>query len=163
MVNDTTYTENDIWQLLGEIKDPEIPVLTVHDLGIIRNVELKDNKCIVTITPTYSGCPAMNVIAVNIYNTLSKKGIKNIRVNTVLTPAWTTDWMSDEAKAKLQKYGIAPPQGNKGGLLNKETSVKCPHCGSENTELKSQFGSTACKALFHCRDCHEPFEYFKCH
>lgn len=158
-------TENQIYNLLSEIPDPEIPVINIVDLGILRNVKFDNDVCVVTITPTYSGCPAMKVIEDDIKAKLKEKGIEKVKVELVYSPAWTTDWINDEAKAKLEKYGIAPPLHStidKGVLLGKTKSIKCPQCGSENTEMISQFGSTACKALYKCLDCKEPFDYFKC-
>ncbi|MDX1940751.1 MAG: 1,2-phenylacetyl-CoA epoxidase subunit PaaD [Saprospiraceae bacterium] len=156
----------DIWTILEEVTDPEIPVLTVADLGIIRDVKIHEDETIeVVITPTYSGCPAMNVIEINIKAALQEKGFDKIKVTTVLSPAWTTDWMSAAGKRKLKEYGIAPPQGSvdKTTLFGVEKNIECPHCNSKNTEMISQFGSTACKSLYRCKDCLEPFDYFKCH
>jgi len=153
-----------IWEYLGEVLDPEVPVLSVVELGIVRKIELSDEKLTITITPTYSGCPAMNVIEEDILKKLEEKGIKDVELITELSPAWTTAWISEESKAKLLNYGIAPPENptnDKSSLFGKPKA--CPQCGSENTELKSEFGSTACKALYVCSDCLEPFDYFKCH
>lgn len=151
-----------IWTLLEEVKDPEVPVLSVVDLGVIRNVELySETEPVITITPTYSGCPAMDVISMDIRLKLLEQGFKNIIIKTVLHPAWTTDWMTDSGKQKLKEYGIAAPQYSsdyKGAEI-----IPCPQCQSEHTQLLSQFGSTACKALYQCQDCKEPFDYFKCH
>lgn len=154
-----------IYELLSGIPDPEIPVINIKDLGVLRNVELKGNLVIVDITPTYSGCPAMKMIEDQIREELHKAGIEKVKVNHVLTPAWTTDWISDEAKERLRKYGIAPPEkttADKGALMGKKKVLECPRCGSKNTVMISQFGSTACKALFQCNDCKEAFDYFKC-
>lgn len=154
-----------ITSILCEIPDPEIPVITIKDLGVLRNVEIKDDLVVVDITPTYSGCPAMKMIENQIHIELHKAGIEKVKVNHVLAPAWTTDWLTEEAKEKLRKYGIAPPTS----LLNSPLprgegqGVRCPNCKSINTEMVSQFGSTACKALYKCLDCKEPFDYFKCH
>ena len=160
------YTKQQIWDFLAEIPDPEIPVITIVDLGVLREVEVLSNKVIITITPTYTGCPAMKMFEDDIVKTLHDKGIKNVEIKMVYSPAWTTDWMSDEALEKLNKYGIAPPvkgSNDKGVLFeNGPKIVQCPQCGSKNTVLKSQFGSTACKALYQCEDCLEPFDYFKC-
>lgn len=162
-----TITESDIWDALEEVTDPEIPVLTVRDLGIVRDVRIHDDGLVeVVITPTYSGCPAMNTIEINIRATLQEKGYNPVKVTTVLSPAWTTDWLTEEGRRKLKAYGIAPPQGgsvSKRALFSEETDIECPHCGSTKTEMVSQFGSTACKALYRCLDCREPFDYFKCH
>ena len=137
------------------VEDPEIPVLTIEDLGILRDVRLDGDTIEVTITPTYSGCPAMNVIIWEIEAALSGAGFPSFRVRTVLSPAWTTDWMSEDGKRKLREYGIAPP--------NRSAPPTCPQCGSDKTELISTFGSTSCKALHRCLSCREPFDLFKCH
>ena len=157
--------KKEIWKLLEEVKDPEVPVLSVIDLGVVRDVKVKEGKTEVLITPTYTGCPAMNVIEMDIRATLHSKGIQNIKVTTVLSPAWTTDWLSESGKQKLKAYGIAPPVGSvdKAELIGEERHVECPQCSSTNTQMISQFGSTACKALHKCDDCLEPFDYFKCH
>jgi ring-1,2-phenylacetyl-CoA epoxidase subunit PaaD len=149
---------------IEEVCDPEIPVLTIADLGVLRSVEAAADGAIeVTITPTYSGCPAMDVIGFDIKMALAKAGIDNARVRQVLSPAWTTDWMSEAGKAKLRAYGIAPPAGRASRrALFGEQSIACPHCGSHETEKVSEFGSTACKALWRCKICREPFDYFKC-
>lgn len=158
-------TEDHIFQILTRVPDPEIPVLTIQDLGIIRDVVIQDQAVEVIITPTYSGCPAMEMIEVQIKAALQEAGIEHFTVRTVLTPAWTTDWISEEGKRKLKEYGIAPPQGsaNKRLLTGDFEDIPCPRCESTNTEMVSQFGSTACKSLFRCKDCLEPFDYFKCH
>ncbi len=144
--------------------DPELPVLTIADLGVLRNVALEGGRVVVTITPTYSGCPAMNMIAVEIGLALDRAGIPDAQVRTVLHPAWTTDWMSLDGRRKLREYGIAPPApgGGRGALFGQDV-VACPVCGSENTERLAEFGSTSCKALWRCKSCREPFDYFKCH
>jgi ring-1,2-phenylacetyl-CoA epoxidase subunit PaaD len=160
-----TISKEDIWELLKTIPDPEIPVITIVDLGILRDVEIKDDKVVVSITPTYSGCPAMNVISNEIVSTLKENGI-DVEVKMVFSPVWTTDWLSENAKEKLRAYGIAPPEktsSDKNSLLAEPKVILCPRCSSSNTELISQFGSTACKALYRCIDCKEPFDYFKCH
>ena len=143
--------------------DPEIPVLTIADLGVLRSVEVKDGTVEVAITPTYSGCPAMDVIGVEVQLALARAGIEKARVRQVLSPAWTTDWMTEQGKAKLQAYGIAPPaaKASRRALFGEE-GVACPHCGSARTEKISEFGSTACKALWRCLACREPFDQFKC-
>ncbi len=154
-----------VWDILKQVSDPEIPVLTVVDLGVVREVEEKAGGLTVKITPTYSGCPAMNEIEANIREALRKEGYTNVEVETVLSPPWTTDWMTDTGKQKLEEYGIAPPEGSsadKTVLFGEAKKVKCPHCKSRNTTMVSQFGSTACKALYKCEDCKEPFDYFKC-
>lgn len=163
----TSYTDKeDIEKVLESVSDPEIPVLSVFDLGIIRDIIIKDTGDIeVVITPTYSGCPAMNMIEVNIKAALQEAGYDNVQVKTILNPPWTTDWMTESGKEKLKKYGIAPPQGSvdKSNLFGEDKKVSCPHCDSDNTEMISQFGSTACKSMYKCLDCLEPFDYFKCH
>lgn len=151
---------------LSMVSDPEVPVLTITDLGIVRNVSISDEgKVTIIITPTYSGCPAMDVIAMQIRMALLSKGIKNIVIENQLSPAWTTDWMTDEGKRKLKEYGIAPPNRKSTSDLGlfQDDKVPCPRCGSNNTELTSQFGPTSCKALYKCLACKEPFEHFKCH
>lgn len=156
-----------IWEALQNVCDPEIPVLTILDLGIVRNVQwLPDNTLQITITPTYTGCPAMNTIEWDIRATLAQQGYANVQIITVLTPVWTTDWLTDEGKNKLQAYGIAPPIAtslDKTGLFAEPPRIPCPLCHSTHTRLVSQFGSTACKALYQCLHCNEPFDYFKCH
>jgi ring-1,2-phenylacetyl-CoA epoxidase subunit PaaD len=176
-----------VWSLLAGVSDPEIPVISVVDLGIVRDVQVTGpSACAVTITPTYSGCPAMQVIADDIQQALRDAGIRQVDIITRLSPAWTTDWMSDAGKSRLKGYGIAPPaqsvidisglrRGGAGvapadalraGVARGAVpapKVVCPHCGSSHTEVTSQFGSTPCKALYKCLDCKEPFDYFKCH
>jgi ring-1,2-phenylacetyl-CoA epoxidase subunit PaaD len=152
------------WDAAASVVDPEIPVLTIADLGVLRDVVLDDDRVEVAITPTYSGCPAMNMIALEIEVALERAGFRHPKVRTVLSPAWTTEWMSDEGRRKLRAYGIAPPlPSNSRRALFGEQAVACPQCGSENTELLSEFGSTSCKALWRCKACREPFDYFKCH
>jgi ring-1,2-phenylacetyl-CoA epoxidase subunit PaaD len=157
-------TEKEIWTYLEEVSDPEIPVLTVVDLGVIRSVKLDGEKCHVTITPTYSGCPAMKMIEEQIIEKLNEKGIAEVSVDLVLAPAWTTDWISESGREKLREYGIAPPENevDKSVLFAEPTVVPCPLCGSRNTRMISLFGSTACKAHYQCNDCLEPYDYFKC-
>ena len=178
-----------VWALLEQVSDPEIPVISVVDLGIVRDVQVTGpSSCAVTITPTYSGCPAMQVIADAVQDALRDAGIRQVDIITRLSPAWTTDWMSDSGKAKLKGYGIAPPAQKVVDISGLRTpratpaagsmdalragvargavpapKVVCPHCGSSHTEMTSQFGSTPCKALYKCLDCREPFDYFKCH
>lgn len=162
-----TPDKNTIWSLLSEITDPEIPVLSITDLGIVRDVRVLEHGVEVIITPTYSGCPAMDVIATAIQLGLEGRGFGKISVTTVLSPPWTTDWLTEAGREKLQAYGIAPPQPRRQvctpGLFDTADAVPCPQCGSWHTRLLSEFGSTACKALYQCLDCHEPFDYFKCH
>jgi|SRR5947209_109585 len=151
-------------EAVEQVCDPEIPVLTIADLGVLRSVAAAPDGAVeVTITPTYSGCPAMDVIGFEVKAALMKAGIDNPRVRQVLAPAWTTDWMSEAGKAKLRAYGIAPPaaRASRRALFGQE-SVACPSCGSQDTEKVSEFGSTACKALWRCTACREPFDYFKC-
>jgi len=166
MNNASHYTKEQIWGFISEIPDPEIPVITIEELGVLRDVEIMADKVIVTITPTYTGCPAMKMFEDDIISTLNSKGIEKVEIKMVYSPAWTTDWMNETAREKLRKYGIAPPvkgSQDKGVLFSSDKKiVNCPQCNSTNTQLKSQFGSTACKALYQCNDCLEPFDYFKC-
>jgi ring-1,2-phenylacetyl-CoA epoxidase subunit PaaD len=163
--NNTVAT---IWALLEEVYDPEVPALSVVDLGIIREVRVDPPGEIgIVITPTYSGCPAMDVIRMNIRMQLLQHGYEKANILTVLSPAWTTDWMSEKGKQKLQAYGIAPPNPTQQVChlpsFHQEEAIQCPRCRSFHTRRISEFGSTACKALYKCEDCHEPFDYFKCH
>ncbi|KPG02138.1 phenylacetate-CoA oxygenase [Rhodopseudomonas sp. AAP120] len=152
------------WDAAATVVDPEIPVLTIADLGVLREVRVELGRVEVTITPTYSGCPAMNMIALEIETALARAGIGNARVKTVLAPAWTTDWLSADGRAKLKDYGIAPPlPGGTRRALFGAPKIACPQCGSADTEQLSEFGSTSCKALWRCKSCREPFDYFKCH
>ncbi len=159
-------TKENIYSLLSEIPDPEIPVISIVELGVIRDVRFSDDKNIeITLTPTYSGCPAMKQMEDDVKKKLTDNGFENVKINTVYNPAWTTDWLSTEAKIKLQQYGIAPPEestNDKSFLTGKTKNITCPRCKSTNTHLVSQFGSTACKALYKCNDCLEAFDYFKC-
>ena len=152
------------WDTAAKVVDPEIPVLTIADLGVLRDVVVNDGRVEVVITPTYSGCPAMNMITVEIELALEREGFRHSKVRTVLSPAWTTDWMSEDGRRKLTAYGIAPPQaaGSRRALFGVQ-QVACPQCGCEDTEVLSEFGSTSCKALWRCKSCREPFDYFKCH
>jgi len=162
------YNKDEIWNLLSEVKDPEIPVLSIIELGIAREVTIENDKVVVRITPTYSGCPAMNAIENEIEKVLRVNGIQNFAVNKDFSETWTTDWMTDEAKQKLKEYGIAPPGKTDtdddflNSLKSSSKIIPCPYCDSTNTELQSEFGSTACKAQYYCHDCDEPFEHFKC-
>lgn len=154
-------------RVVEAVCDPEIPVLTIADLGVLREVTVRGDGTIeVAITPTYSGCPAMHMIEAEIALALERAGIAAARVRTVLSPAWTTDWLSEEGRRKLREYGIAPPRpgsaGSRRALFGTET-VACPRCGSPDTRRLSEFGSTACKALWRCEACREPFDYFRCH
>jgi len=162
----TGTTKEKILSILETVTDPEVPVLSVIDLGIVREVKVQDGNIEILITPTYSGCPAMDVINMNIRIALSTLGLKNVKVTQVLSPAWTTDWMSEKGKQKLKDYGIAPPTPKQqvcNEKLFSEEAIQCPHCNSWHTHRVSEFGSTACKALYVCDDCKEPFDYFKCH
>jgi len=156
-----------IKEILENVMDPEVPVLSVIDLGIIRNIEIKEKQVEITITPTYTGCPAMDVISMNIRLVLMEKGIREVKINSVLSPAWTTDWMTEKGKQKLLEYGIAPPNPKQlvcdTHYFAAEEAIQCPHCSSYHTQRISEFGSTACKSLYVCNDCKEPFDYFKCH
>jgi ring-1,2-phenylacetyl-CoA epoxidase subunit PaaD len=167
MVSTPDISTQTVWSLLREVNDPEVPVLSVIDLGIVRDVIISGDEIEVVITPTYSGCPAMDMIAMNIKLALIEHGYKKVKVSTVLTPAWTTDWMTDEGRRKLSEYGIAPPNPRQqvcnDQLFMADEAVQCPHCQSWHTKRISEFGSTACKALYQCNDCKEPFDYFKCH
>ena len=151
------------WAAAAEVTDPEVPVLTIADLGVLRDVSEIGDEVEVLITPTYSGCAAMGVIAMEVELALSRAGIPG-RVRTVLSPAWTTDWMTQDGRRKLLDYGIAPPVPGSGrrALFGVDTVV-CPRCGSDHTEVVAEFGSTSCKALWRCLACREPFDYFKCH
>lgn len=183
----STITPDQILEILETVRDPEVPVLSVIDLGIIRDVRRVEQApgadgWEIVITPTYSGCPAMDMIASGISMAMYAAGIENFSIRTVLSPAWTTAWMTDAGREKLRAYGIAPPRPlpkkyrsglfedaepedtpKRRGLFEEEETVPCPRCGSAHTKLLSEFGSTACKALYQCQDCHEPFDYFKCH
>lgn len=165
MVNNIHCSEADIWGWMAEVSDPEIPVLNIVELGIVRQISIELDKVHIIITPTYSGCPAMRTIEEDIDEILKEKGVLNSEITTILSPAWTTDWMTDEAREKLRLEGIAPPQkgsADKGLLMGRLRDVKCPRCASSQTKMISQFGSTACKALYRCESCLEPFDYFKC-
>jgi ring-1,2-phenylacetyl-CoA epoxidase subunit PaaD len=152
------------WEVAASVVDPEIPVLTIADLGVLRDVAISDGRVEVAITPTYSGCPAMNMISLEIELALEREGFPNPKIRTVLSPAWTTDWMSEDGRRKLREYGVAPPlaASSRRALFGVQ-HVACPQCGSSDTEVLSEFGSTSCKALWRCKSCREPFDYFKCH
>ena len=160
-------SSKEVWKLLETVNDPEVPVLSVIDLGIIRDVKTNDDEVEVTITPTYTGCPAMDVISMSIKMELLSNGFKNVIIKQVLSPVWTTDWMSEAGKQKLKEYGIAPPNPKQQVCRNEffapDEAIQCPLCNSYHTHRISEFGSTACKALHQCDDCKEPFDYFKCH
>jgi ring-1,2-phenylacetyl-CoA epoxidase subunit PaaD len=162
-----------IWDWLAEIPDPEIPVISLTDLGIVRDVAWEDDTLVVTVTPTYSGCPATGIINLDIETALRAKGVEKIRLQRRLSPPWTTDWISKEGREKLLGYGIVPPvdgtaaDGRLAGRIARLAggsglTIACPRCGSTQTERVSQFGSTPCKASYRCRECLEPFDYFKC-
>lgn len=153
-----------IEELLTSVSDPEIPVLSIMDMGIVRKVELVDDVYSIDITPTYSGCPAMDTIGDDIVSAFKEVGLK-AKINLVLAPAWTTDWITERGRKSLEDYGIAAPRTaevDKAALTGEANTINCTNCGSKNTKMVSRFGSTACKALFQCNDCHEPFDYFKC-
>ncbi|MBW8318854.1 MAG: phenylacetate-CoA oxygenase subunit PaaJ [Arenimonas sp.] len=162
----------EVWRWLGEVPDPEIPVISLTDLGIIRDVAWDGDTLVVAVTPTYSGCPATTVINLDIEAALRARGIDKLRLERRLSPAWTSDWITAEGRDKLREYGIAPPidgtaadgrlMARAGRLAGSNLAVACPRCGSTRTEKVSQFGSTPCKASYRCSDCLEPFDYFKC-
>lgn len=160
----TPYSREEVLSFISDIPDPEIPVITIKELGILRDVEITPEGYLVSITPTYMGCPAMKMIQDQIRETMTARGITEVKIQLVYAPAWTTDWMSAEAKEKLRALGIAPPgkSGSPESAAEQFRQVKCPRCHSSNTSLISQFGSTACKAFYRCLDCKEPFDYFKC-
>jgi len=158
------HTKDAIRRILSAIADPEIPVVSIVEMGMFRDVIIDDNGYTIIITPTYSGCPAMGIIASDIKMTLEQKGITPVTVKMVYEPAWTTDWMNDTAKEKLRRYGIAPPLHSSCTLdVFAHNIINCPRCGSDDTVIISRFGATACKSLHQCNSCKEPFEYFKCH
>lgn len=154
------------WRVAATVTDPEIPVLTIEDLGVLRSVEIGDDGAVrVQLTPTYSGCPALDAMRDDVLLALTHAGYDDVRVDLVLAPAWTTDWMSEAGKQKLRRYGIQAPSGTAAarpaGPVRVQLAVKCPRCDSLNTRELARFGSTSCKALYECRDCLEPFDYFK--
>ena len=157
----------DLRRVLTEVVDPEIPVLTIEDLGVLRDVRVDDGTVVVTVTPTYSGCPAMDEIRTDVLAALRRHGVEDARVETVLSPAWTTDWMSEDGRRKLQEFGIAPPGPRAAGPvlvpLGRRPVVACPQCGSGDTEELTRFASTSCKSMWRCRACREPFDHFKAH
>ena len=166
MVTAIRPTTQEVRAWLDEVPDPEIPVISLVDLGIIRAIDWEDDTLVVTVTPTYSGCPATSVINLEIEAALRDHGIEKLRLERQLSPAWTTDWISARGRDKLREYGIAPPVGGTAGCnlsAPGAPEIACPRCGSTNTALVSQFGSTPCKASYRCTDCLEPFDYFKCH
>ncbi len=162
----STFSTSQIYEWLQQVTDPEVPVLTILDLGIVRGVRVVGDEVTIVITPTYSGCPAMDVIGINIRMALMSRGFKKVHIEQQLSPAWTTDWMSEDGKRKLKEYGIAPPVRKTSDnplALFEDDNIPCPRCNSEHTELVSRFGPTSCKSLYKCLDCKEPFEHFKCH
>lgn len=172
MENTARPSLDQIWGWLAEVPDPEIPVISLTDLGIIRDVAWQEDELVVTVTPTYSGCPATSIINLDIETALRSKGIEQLRLERRISPAWTTDWLSEEGREKLRAYGITPPVDGTaadGVLLDRarrlsgsNITIACPRCSSTHTEKISQFGSTPCKASYRCKDCLEPFDYFKC-
>ncbi len=164
MTEQLTHIDPKLFEILETVSDPEIPVLSIVEMGVVRSAKLINGVVEVEITPTYSGCPAMDVIGDDIKTAFQQNGFE-AKVELILSPAWTTDWITPKGRIELEKYGIASPlsaEADKEALLGNKKLVKCPQCGSLNTKLVSQFGSTACKALFQCDDCLEPFDYFKC-
>ncbi len=164
MILEKQHIDAKIIPILEQVSDPEIPVLTILDMGVVRSAVIQGRTVKVEITPTYSGCPAMDVIGDDIKNALDAAGYRT-EIDLILSPAWTTDWITPKGREALEAYGIAAPleaEADKEALLGNKKLVKCTLCGSRNTKLVSQFGSTACKALFKCEDCLEPFDYFKC-
>ena len=158
-------SREELFAILDEVKDPEVPVLSVVELGIVRDIDVQEGGVTVTVTPTYSGCPAMNVIERDIEAALQAHGVERVTLKTTYSPAWTTDWISAEAREKLRVYGIAPPgpadHDAPIAIGRRRPTVRCPYCGALKTQLKSEFGSTACKAIHVCDDCRQPFEEFK--
>lgn len=156
-----------LWRALGDVVDPEIPVVSIVELGIVREIACRNGECVVTVTPTYSGCPAMRVIETDVRAAVAKLGDAPLRIVTVLVPPWSSDWVAPEARRKLAAYGIAPPghgaQSASRPITFRRADIRCPNCGSGHTEELARFGSTACKAQYRCRDCLEPFDYFKPH
>lgn len=164
-----TVEEQTVWDIAATVVDPEVPVLTIEDLGVLRAVSVDGARVTVDITPTYSGCPAIEAMRDDIVSALSAAGYADVRVRQVLAPAWTTDWMSSAGRVKLEEFGIAPPLPREAGSRRPDGSIdlglgiRCPHCGSLHTRQLSRFGSTSCKALYVCQRCQEPFDYFKAH
>lgn len=156
--------EQAVWDIAATVVDPEVPVLTIEDLGVLRAVSVDGDRVTVDITPTYSGCPAIDAMRDDILTALAAAGYADVRVRQVLAPAWTTDWMSSAGRAKLEEFGIAAPlPRGSDGSVNLGLGIRCPHCGSLHTRELSHFGSTSCKALYVCQRCQEPFDYFKAH
>ena len=160
----STHSKDEVLEILSVIPDPEIPVVSIREMGMLRDVLITDDGYEVILTPTYTGCPAMGIIEQDIKMTLDSKHVFPVKVKLVFDPAWTTDWMSSVAKRKLREYGIAPPVHSSCNLgVFEHNIIQCPQCNSSDTVLLSRFGSTACKSLYKCNSCKEPFEYFKCH
>lgn len=155
--------ERAAWDAAAAVTDPEVPVLSIEDLGVLRGVRFVDGAAVVDITPTYSGCPAVDAIRDDVVVALAEHGFPGARVNVVLSPAWTTDWMSDAGRRKLAEHGIAPPARRAGGVVSLDLGIRCPRCGSLHTRELTRFGSTSCKALWVCKRCGEPFDHFKEH
>jgi len=155
----------ELWSILNEVMDPEVPVISIVELGIVRDIRAADDTVTVTITPTYSGCPAMNAIEREVVRALKAHGVGRVELKTVFAPAWTTDWIAADAREKLRAYGIAPPSpvdhAAPVGIGRRRPSIRCPYCGSMETTLQSEFGPTACKSIHVCRSCRQPFEEFK--
>jgi ring-1,2-phenylacetyl-CoA epoxidase subunit PaaD len=156
--------ESVVWDLLATIPDPDIPVISITELGLVKAVDFIDNTVVVSVTPSYSGCPAMQLFSDEIIKTLNENGYEQVKVKTIFTPAWSSDMISEEAKAKMKQHGIAPPEKTAVTFEHRfaKTQVSCPWCNSDRTNKKSEFGSTPCKALWYCNSCQQPFEYFKC-
>lgn len=164
MVDTSVLALDHAWDVLNTIPDPDIPVISIVELGLVRDVRLEGDQLTVDLTPSYSGCPAMYFFKEEVPRKLKEAGFDNVQLRIVLSPPWTTDWLSDEAKLKMKKHGIAPPEGKAmNETILPKKAIACPWCSSKNTLIKSQFGSTPCKALWFCDDCHQPFEYFKCY
>ncbi|MFI5312241.1 MAG: 1,2-phenylacetyl-CoA epoxidase subunit PaaD [Gemmatimonadales bacterium] len=165
MVTRAEPTREEVLRILGEVMDPEVPVVSCVELGIVRDVAIASGRVTITVTPTYSGCPAMHVIEEDMRAALNAHGIGDVTVETVYSPAWTTDWIGAAAREKLRRFGIAPPgRAEQGGLVtieHRRAAVPCPYCGSHDTTLRSEFGSTACKAIHFCNACQQPFDEFK--
>jgi len=165
VVTRTELSREEVLRILDSVKDPEVPVVSVVELGIVRDVHVHDGAVRITVTPTYSGCPAMRELEHDMRAALEARGASEVAIETVYAPAWTTDWIGAEAREKLRRFGIAPPgraeQGGLIALVRRRASVQCPYCGSRNTVLRSEFGSTACKAIHYCNACEQPFDEFK--
>lgn len=163
MNDSATYAKDAVYKVLETVKDPEIPVISIVDLGIVRDVHIEDARVSVDLTPTYSGCPALDVIPILVKQALDAAGYDSVEVKNVLSPPWTTDWISEKGRERLRAFGISPPEPVKTSEPLESRDIPCPRCGSTTTQLISRFGSTPCKAAYQCEDCLEPFDYFKCH